>query len=855
MRLQLHFKRAFLVSTFLTTTLLGQAQKNFFVKTVSTGKYKIESSLKSYKIFKLDEVGLRKYLLKSPLEFSNNSTVAPVLLNVPLPDGTTGTFEILESSVLSSKIAAQFPEFKTYSGKSTTVGGSTIRISLTANGFDAIITTAGKDAIYLQKATTSSTDNNIIIYFASKAIRPKKPNQNNKCGAIAPITSSNTLFGESNATFGTQNLTTTGGTLKTFKLAVSATAEFTTLKGGTTTSAFAAIVAFVNRLVAVYRSELSVSYTLVSGTNLISTTVGNPFTNANTNNELLTQNQTFVDNVIGDANYDLAFVLGTSSPNSSSGGVAIASSLAHSGIKAQDATQVAVDNTFAPVFDDQTIAHEVGHQFSMSHTFNSTIPVCTTREPSTSVEVGSGTTIMSYGYTCNNATDNDDYENTYLPILNFHAVSYSQAVNYLATIPAAGTSSASGNTPPVITTITADKTIPKSTPFFLTGTATDVNTNDALTYSWEGTNIGTATPVTTTFASTTMPPFFRTYAPVSSNTRYYPRLSAILDGSNYARGDKLPSIGIATTHRFTVRDNVNGVNTGTVTVTIDGNSGPFLETTNLSANYISGSTQTITWSVNNTTAAPVSCATISILLSVDGGQTFPYTLLASTPNDGSEQITFPSLPSSTSTARIKVQAENNIFFDISNTNFSITTVLPVTITTITASKKGSSVLVDWSVLNEVNVKKYVVEKSSDGINFTKVGEVAAIKASNYNWLDVAPFSGNNYYRIKSIDNDGSIQISKSVVVKFTPDNNQNITVVNNPSVNNKVQLLVENTDKGIYYMSLYNQLGQQVAKKEISHNGVTATYSIGTNNLAKGVYQVVFNNATNFKVAKTVIIE
>jgi hypothetical protein len=68
---------------------------------------------------------------------------------------------------------------------------------------------------------------------------------------------------------------------------------------------------------------------------------------------------------------------------------------------------------FAPVFDDQTLSHEVGHQFSMDHTFNSSIPVCTTREAKTSVEPGSGTTIMSYGYTCseaNNPAWNDDYE-------------------------------------------------------------------------------------------------------------------------------------------------------------------------------------------------------------------------------------------------------------------------------------------------------------------------------------------------------------------------------------------------------------------------------------------------------------
>jgi len=853
MRLNIYSKTCLFV-VLLGITLSIQAQKNFFTKKVPKGKYAIERGLKSYNMYSLDEAGLRNYISKAPVEFKNSGLEHVPEITVPLPDGTSDIFRIYESSILSPEITAQFPNFKTYSGKSK-ISGATIRISFTSSGFDAIITAAGKDAIYFQKGSHKSGDNNIISYFGTKAIKQGRPNTSNKCGVKTPEMSNISTFGDTITTFGTQNLTTTGSTLITFRLAVSATAEFNTLKGaGNTTTTFASIVAFVNRLVAVYRSELSVSFTLVSGTNLIFTTPGTPF--LNNGDSLNPQNQRVVDNIIGDANYDLAFVLGTSTPGSSSGGAAQASSVGLSGSKAQNYTQVAVDNTFAPVFDDQTIAHEVGHQFSMSHSYNSSIPVCTTREPSTSVEVGSGTTIMSYGYTCSNNTGNDDYENTYLPFLNFHAVNYSQAVTFLATIPNVGTFTASGNTPPVITSITQDKTIPKSTPFFLTGAASDANQNDVLTYSWEGTNIGTITPVPSTFSSTEQPPFFRSYQPMSSGTRYFPRLSAILDGTNYAKGDKLPSVGIVTTHRFTVRDNVTGVNTGTVTVTVDGNSGPFLETTNLSGNYTSGSTQTITWSVNNTTAPPVSCANVSILLSVDGGQTFPYTLAASTPNDGTEEITFPALTSSTTTARIKVQAVDNIFFDISNSNFSITATLPVAIASIRANKNNSGVSVYWSVFNEINVKQYEVERSTDGMSYVKVGTVAAINASNYTWFDVSPLNGNNYYRLKSVDNDGSLQFSQSVFVKFGTDNSQNITLISNPVVNNKVQLLVENIDNGTYYITLYNQLGQLITKKQIVFTGSSATYTLSTSSsLAKGVYQVVFNNMNDFKVVKTVVLK
>jgi hypothetical protein len=78
----------------------------------------------------------------------------------------------------------------------------------------------------------------------------------------------------------------------------------------------------------------------------------------------------------------------------------------------------------------------------------------------------------------------------------------------------------------------------------------------------------------------------------------------------------------------------------------------------------------VTWDVANTTSAPINAALVKISLSVDGGQSFPHVLAESTANDGSEVVNVPNAP--TGAARVKVEAVGNIFFDISDQNFSIT---------------------------------------------------------------------------------------------------------------------------------------------------------------------------------------
>ena len=789
-------------------------------------------NIRKISIIQLDETALRKYLQASPLEFHNGGVTLP--LEIPLPNGTSETFGMVESPVLSPEQAALHPEIKTYTGNGLKNKKYVVRLSMTSSGFNAIILNVEDDAVYFEPY--SMADHSLYFsYFSRDAFIPKEQRHlGDGCG-IGSLRHANGSVNISAPALQPQNavLNNTGTTLRTYRLAVASTAEFTNGHAGADaaakkTATFSDITAYVNRMIAVYRNELCVTFQLVSGQNVIYTVAGTPYTNSDTNT-MLNQCQTDLDANILTANYDVGHVIGQTTD--SGDGVATAQGCDASG-KAKGATRIG-GAPFAQVFFDQTLFHEVGHQFGMSHSYNSSIPVCTTRNAPTSAEPGAGATIMSYGFTCGN----DDYfsSTTNGLILVFHTVNYSEMVTYMAANVCGSTSATMNNLPVVAQP--ANYNIPKSTPFELTGSATDAD-NDALTYSWEGTNIGMETPDASTLANTAKPPFFRTYDPTTSTTRTFPILTAILGGTNYVIGDKLPSVGIATTHRLTVRDNRAGGGSTVfkdVTVTVDGTSGPFLETTNLAATYTGNSSQTITWSVNNTTSAPISCANVKISISTDGGTTFPTVLLASTPNDGTEPITLPNI--ATTTARIKVEAVGNVFFDISNTNFTITAVLPVELLNFQVKAAGKSNQLIWRTASEKNNYGFEIERSADGQTFYKIGFVKGFgtvqTTQYYTMTDAQPLNITNYYRLKQLDTDGAIAYSK--IVSLTNKGGKVLRVYPTLVSNGILTLDTEGVD-----FAIYNLLGQQVKTGKVSQQIDVSVLTQGTYIIKVGEEQAKF---------------
>jgi len=243
-----------------------------------------------------------------------------------------------------------------------------------------------------------------------------------------------------------------------------------------------------------------------------------------------------------------------------------------------------------------------------------------------------------------------------------------------------------------------DYTIPKDTPFALTASGSDPN-GDALTYLWEQYDLGPASAAPPAAnrdwdGNGQARPIFRSYNPTTDPSRTFPSLRYILDNGNLPptqydcgrtpdpttqlprpclTGEILPLITRTMNFKVTVRDNrgdAGGVSTDLVRVNVRADSGPFLVSyPNEAVSWDGLSRQTVTWDVANTNLAPVGAEFVRVLLSLDGGKTFPVVLAEGTPNDGAEEITVPNV--GTGAARIKVEAVGNVFFDISNADFAI----------------------------------------------------------------------------------------------------------------------------------------------------------------------------------------
>lgn len=174
------------------------------------------------------------------------------------------------------------------------------------------------------------------------------------------------------------------------------------------------------------------------------------------------------------------------------------------------------------------------------------------------------------------------------------------------------------------------------------------------------------------------------------------------------------------------------------------------------------------------------------------------------------------------------------------------TTLPVTIASIAAYQKNKGIQVDWIAQSENNVAHYEIERSENGQQFNKTSIVPA-KGNNagmqsYNWYDAVPKEGNNFYRLKVIDKEGTFKYTSIVRVNLG-SKADGLSIYSNPITNNTLGLQFSDMKKGNYTLSLYNNSGQKVFTNVIGHSGVPSSYSIGINaGINAGIYRLSISN-------------
>ncbi len=613
-----------------------------------------------YNVFAVNKSELSAFLAALP-----EAPQSAAIFTLPAPDGSSKTFKVWQTPVIATGAAGYA---RTFTAVATYDNRVTAKLDYTLCGFHAMIFD-GSNTYFIDPY--SNEDNGYYTCYYKRDYSNKK--------AIQPCTvgdqHEDELGGQRMNLTGTglpaQQLKVNGAQKRTYRLALACTGEYAVAVCGSTPPTkplvLSAMVTSINRVNGVYERELGITMELVPNDTLVICLDGNldPYSN-NNGSSMKAQNQHTIDSAIGTLNYDIGHVFSTAG-----GGIAELKCVCDISSKAEGVT--GQSSPVGDAFDIDYVAHEMGHQFGATHTFNSNTCGASNVATISSFEPGSGSTIMAYAGICDMADNIQAHSDDY-----FHAMSLDQISTFVSSPIAGGSCAAistSGNTPAIVPAFAQTYSIPYLTPFEITAPqATDAD-HDRLTYCWEQWDLG---DFGKTFNATgANGPIFRSFKDNESQTRIFPVLDSIINNVANYLGEKLPNDARTLNFTLTVRDiyngwgcfntpsdkiNLNVINTGT----------PFTvsEPNTAAAYWQAGTNVPVKWNVANTNMAPINANNVDIFLSMDNGQTYPIVLATNTPNDGSEIVTVPA-GIHTASARVKVKGTGNVFFDISNERFII----------------------------------------------------------------------------------------------------------------------------------------------------------------------------------------
>ena len=660
-------KKRILIFSLLFCAFFAGAQDKKAWKEVDNSLEFIQSKLRrevlptQYKLFTFDYDKFKSQLVNVPVrgEFTG---ISNVIVSFPMPNGTVEDFRIIEASTFEKSLQSQFPEIRSYAGQGVNDPSNVIRFSVSPyNGVSALIRSGSNGTTYI--VDPISMDYKTVIVF--DRVHSKKESD-----FICTTEDAVQQFGQvlNRPSDGNVVLNNADdGVLRSFRMAQSCTAEYSNYFGATSAAQVNLVLAAFNttytRVNAVFEMDFNATMVLIANTaNVIYyNTATDPYSDAanlaNWNNEL----GATLQSVIGNSNYDIGHLFGATGGGGNAGCIGCVCSTDNS--KGRGYTSPSNGIPEGDFFDIDYVAHEIGHQLGGNHTFSHS-----TENNAVNMEPGSGVTIMGYA----GITGATDVAAHSIPI--FHAGSIQQITNNIKG-KSCPTLLNTGNAVPV-PSAPATKTLPIGTAFKLTGTATDANAGDVLSYCWEQVNDATTVGAAASYPSGTKTDGanFRSFMPKNNGTRYFPRLEDhVANGVNGNQWEIIPTINRTLNFRMTVRDNRPGGGnneSANTAVTFDATKGPFLITSQNTAgiSYTQGSTQTVTWSVNATNTM-TGAANVNIKLSTDGGQTYPIILAANTANDGTQTVTIPNV--SAPFCRILIEPTANDFYAINSQNFAI----------------------------------------------------------------------------------------------------------------------------------------------------------------------------------------
>ena len=717
------------------------------------------------------------------------------ILYFPNEKDSFESFLLTETNVIAPHVAHIAPDIKTYKGYSLQREGVSIRATVSSRGVNYVMR-ANNELMFMEYKKNS----NEHIYYQRKEV--DQADNLFKCGVTDQLNVlESELYAKKSSLPSLQAKVTSDQTLRTFRIAVTGSATYTA-NWGTQADAYNAVVNTINRVNEVFETDLGVTLTLVSTSSLmLNDNTTNPMRVGDTSGAGESQNilhgvMNTISSTLDAADYDIGHgfhkfdITEFNNGFSTSFGLtpAVCSNNNWNGqgpVKAGGISRA----QFAPsqttdAFDIDLVAHEIGHQFGAEHTF-SYQPSPNTK----SAEPGSGSTIMAYaGVTSHDLQSNSD------PY--YHYLSIDQINGYLNSQFTCSVTSTIANNVPTINAGT-DVSIPQGTAYKLEATGSD--TDATLYYCWEQLDTGMQI-ITTNFGPTqTMGPMARSLAPTTTAIRYIPNMDRVIAGeltnTNPADVSGYPTTNddwetLATVSRtlnwgVTIRDrsntsvNENGqINQDDRTITVVNTPSPFRVTSQSSAGliYNGGTSMNITWDVAQTNQAPINTSNVNLLLSTDGGYTYPSSLATNVVNNGTATVTLPNGINST-TARVKVEPVGNIYFAINSTNFELrsSNQLPVgAAETIYVTEGGTATTLSGgatSVLandTDADGDPLTTTLVSNGVNGTVT--LAPSGTGTFTYIhDGSQTSTDSFsYRPNDGTNDGNL-VTVSVVVTNTND--------------------------------------------------------------------------------------